>query len=145
MRSPREQWLSEAANATVDRVFASRLEEIPILEYAIEQNAADGQARLQLGCLLANLGRVDEAEKLWSEAAQHNAGSIAWRNLGLVAAAKDDVKGAEAHFRRAIAARPNDQTLYRDLAESAGRRRATLGGDRHCSRRCRWRGRAARN
>ena len=44
-------------------------------------------------------------------------GSIAWRNLGLVAAAKNDLKGAEQYFRRAIAARPDDQTLYRDLAE----------------------------
>jgi tetratricopeptide (TPR) repeat protein len=43
--------------------------------------------------------------------------SIAWRNLGLVAAAKDNLTEAEAHYRRAIDARPQDQTLYRDLAE----------------------------
>ena len=46
-----------------------------------------------------------------------NAGSIAWRNLGLVAAVDGDVKRAEQCFRRAIDARPDDQTLYRDLAE----------------------------
>jgi tetratricopeptide (TPR) repeat protein len=112
-----QKWLSEAARTRADKVFASRGEEIPILRYAIERNASDGQARLQLGCLLANLGRVDEAVSLWNEAAQLNGGSIAWRNLGLVAAVKNDWKGAEQNFRRAIAARPGDQTLYRDLAE----------------------------
>ena len=85
-----------------DRVFASRTDEIPILRYAIEQNPDDGQARLQLGCLLANLGRVDEAVPLWQDAARLNAGSIAWRNLGLVAAVNDDLQQAEKYFRRAI-------------------------------------------
>jgi tetratricopeptide (TPR) repeat protein len=124
-----QKWLSEAARTRADKVFASRGEEIPILRYAIERNASDGQARLQLGCLLANLGRVDEAVSLWNEAAQLNGGSIAWRNLGLVAAVKNDWKGAEQNFRRAIAARPGDQTLYRDLAEiliADGRRTAAI-------------------
>jgi predicted Zn-dependent protease len=53
-------------------------------------------------------------------------GSIAWRNLGLAAAAvKNDLAKAEACYRKAIGARPGDQTLYRDLAEilvAAGRR-----------------------
>jgi tetratricopeptide (TPR) repeat protein len=43
--------------------------------------------------------------------------SIAWRNLGLAAEAKGDLAKAEGCFRKAIAARPGDQTLYRDLAE----------------------------
>ena len=88
-----------------------------ILRYAIENNPHDGQARLQLGCLLGNLGRIGEAVPLWKEAAELGAGSIAWRNLGLVAAVDGDVQRAEECFRRAIDARPDDQTLYRDLAE----------------------------
>ncbi len=111
------QWLAQAARTHKDRVFASRLEEIPILQHAVEQNADDGQARLQLGCLLAHLDRLDEAVPLWQAASRLDAGSIAWRNLGLVAIARDNVQDAEQLFRRAIAARPDDQTLYRDLAE----------------------------
>jgi tetratricopeptide (TPR) repeat protein len=123
------EWLAEAAKTKAERVFASRLEEIPILQYAIEQNGGDGQAHLQLGCLLANLNRVDEAVSLWQAAGRLNAGSIVWRNLGLVAAAKNDLQDAEQHFRHAIAARPDDQTLYRDLAEilvADGRRPAAI-------------------
>ena len=88
-----------------------------ILRHAIANSPNDGQARLQLGCLLGNLGRIGEAVPLWNEAAALNAGSIAWRNLGLVAAVDGDVQRAEQCFRRAIEARPDDQTLYRDLAE----------------------------
>ena len=39
------------------------------------------------------------------------------RNLGLAAAAKDELDKAHSLFRKAIGARPTDQTLYRDLAE----------------------------
>ncbi len=112
-----QSWLRNAAETRTDRLFASRPEEIAILRYAIEQNPGDGQAHLQLGCLLAHLGRVDEAVPHWKEAANLQAGSIPWRNLGLVAMADRDLKRAEQCFRNAIAARPNDQTLYRDLAE----------------------------
>jgi tetratricopeptide (TPR) repeat protein len=83
----------------------------------VKENPKDWQAHLQLGCLLANLGRVDEAVPEWEKAAELNPkSSIAWRNLGLAAAVKDDSTKAEEYYRKAIAARPNDQTLYRDLA-----------------------------
>ena len=71
-----------------------------------------------MGCLLAGLGRVDEATAAWRKAADLNPQlSIAHRNLGLAAAAKNDLAAAEQLYRKAIAARPSDQTLYRDLAE----------------------------
>ena len=118
--------LALAAEASRDRVFASRPEETEILQSAASRNPGDGQAHLQLGCLLANLGRVDEATAAWQTAGKLNPQlSIAWRNLGLAAAAKDDLAAAEDAYRKAIAARPADQTLYRDLAEillAAGRR-----------------------
>jgi tetratricopeptide (TPR) repeat protein len=119
------QWLAQAGQTRKDRVFASRVEEVEILRYAVQENPADAQAHLQLGCLLADLGRVDEASAAWQTAAKLDPQqSIAWRNLGLAAAAKDDLVSAEASYRKAIAARPSDQTLYRDLAEiltAAGR------------------------
>ncbi len=131
------QWLAQAAVTGKERVFASRPEEVEILQYAVNEHPSDAQAHLQLGCLLAHLGRVDEALPEWQAAAEPNrtleqepgidhalrspavfsGRSIAWRNLGLAAAAKNDLAQAAALFRKAIAARPSDQTLYRDLAE----------------------------
>jgi tetratricopeptide (TPR) repeat protein len=112
------QWLKQAAETHKDRVFASRVEEVDILRYAVKENPTDAQAHLQLGCLLANLGRVEEAAAEWQQAAERDPkSSIAWRNLGLVAAQKNDLPTAEDRYRKAIAARPSDQTLYRDLAE----------------------------
>ena len=120
------RWLAQAAGTSRERVFASRPEEVEILGYAVKQDPGDAQAHLQLGCLLAGLGRVDEAIPAWQKAADLNANlSIAWRNLGLAAAAKNSLGKAEESYRKAIAARPGDQTLYRDLAEiliAAGKR-----------------------
>jgi len=102
-----------------DDVFPSRPEAIPVLQYAVTKHPEDACAHLHLGNLLASLGRVDEAVPHWEKAARLDPKlSIAWRNLGLVTAAQDKplAKAAE-YYRQAIAARPNDQTLYRDLAE----------------------------
>lgn len=125
------RWLKQAAETHRDRVFASRVEEVDILRYAVKENPADAQAQLQLGCLLAGLGRVEEATPCWQRAAELNPQqSIAWRNLGLAAAAKNDLAAAEQAYRKAITARPGDQTLYRDLAEiliAAERRLEAIG------------------
>jgi len=113
-----QKWLVQASQTRKERVFASRPEEVEMLRFAAAQNPRDPQAQLQLGCLLAHLGRVDEATAAWQKAVELDPRqSIPWRNLGLAAAARDDLTGAEANYRRAIAARPGDQTLYRDLAE----------------------------
>lgn len=112
------EYLRRARAAGGDRVFASRVEELEILRYAVARSDRDARAELQLGCLLANLGRVEEAITQWRKAVEVDEGcSVAWRNLGLAAAAKSDLAQAESYFRRAIAARTDDQTLYRDLAE----------------------------
>jgi tetratricopeptide (TPR) repeat protein len=112
------QWLNQAATTVVERTFASRPEEVEILQYAVQTNPADAQAHLQLGCLLAHLGRVEEAAGQWRKAADLKPQlGIAWRNLGLVAAGKNDLPQAIGLYRKALAARPSDQTLYRDLAE----------------------------
>jgi tetratricopeptide (TPR) repeat protein len=112
------QSLEKAAVTSRDGVFASRPEEVEILEYAGQESPGDAQTHLQLGCLLAHLGRVEEAIPAWRKAAELNPMlSIAWRNLGLAAAARNELPQAEDCYRKAIAARPGDQTLYRDLAE----------------------------
>ena len=121
-----KQMLAQAMQHRVPKRFASRVEEIPVLKYVVAANPSDSHAWFQLGCLLAALGRVDEAIPPWTKAAElEPSNSVAWRNLGLEAAARGDLAAAEKYYRQAIKSNPQDQTLYRDLAEllvAAGRR-----------------------
>jgi tetratricopeptide (TPR) repeat protein len=112
-------WLSRAAATHRDFVFPSRPEELEVLGYALRANPGDAYAHLHLGNLYAHLGRSAEAVDHWQKAVDLNRSlSVAYRNLGLYAwATSNDLPKAEQSYRKAIAARPKDQTLYRDLAE----------------------------
>lgn len=111
------EYLKRAAAIDRDFVFASRPEEVDILRFAVQKNPGDANAHLHLGNLYANLGRLDEARKQWEEAAALAPKAMALRNLGLLAWAKEDMGKAAELYRKATAARPNDQTLFRDLGE----------------------------
>ncbi|MBP7050558.1 MAG: DUF5107 domain-containing protein [Phycisphaerae bacterium] len=112
-------WLRQAAATARDYVFPSRPEELDVLGYAIEVNPGDAQAHLYIGNLYAHLGRPAEAAGHWQKAVESNPSlSVGWRNLGLYAwAEENELEKAAACYRKAIDARPKDQTLYRDLAE----------------------------
>jgi tetratricopeptide (TPR) repeat protein len=112
-------WLGRAAATYRDYVFASRPEELEVLGYALRENPDDAYAHFHVGNLYAHLGRLAEAIGHWQKAVERDKSlSVAHRNLGLYAWAVDeDLVKAEQSYRNAIAARPEDQTLYRDLAE----------------------------
>jgi len=112
-------YLKQAAGAHRDYVFPSRPEAVEVLKYAAKQNSDDAYVHLHLGNLYAHLGRVDEAVRHWRRAANLDSLlSVALRNLGLHAwAVENDLSKAERLYRKAITARPKDQTLYRDLAD----------------------------
>jgi tetratricopeptide (TPR) repeat protein len=112
-------WLKQAMAIDRDFVFPSRPEELDVLHYALEVNPNDAQAHLHIGNLYAHLGRPDEAVEHWQKAVELDGSlSVAWRNLGLHAwAVENDLAKAENAYRKAIEARPKDQTLYRDLGE----------------------------
>ncbi|NLH16587.1 MAG: DUF5107 domain-containing protein [Phycisphaerae bacterium] len=114
-----QTYLKQAAKTWKDFVFPSRPEMIAVFQYAIAQNPDDAYARLHLGNLYAHLGRLDEAVVCWQNAVRLNPSlNIGWRNLGLYHwAIKEDLNGAADLYRKAITARPKDQTLYRDLAD----------------------------
>jgi tetratricopeptide (TPR) repeat protein len=113
-----KKYLAKAAGNYQDFVMASRPETIEVLEFAVRENPDDAQAWYQLGNLLGNFGRLDEAAVNWDLAVRLKPSmSIPWRNLGLYYwAVKNDHAKSEACFRNAISSRPFDQTLYRDLA-----------------------------
>jgi len=112
-------YLSQAAKTYREYIFPSRPETLEVLRYAIEANPRDAYAHLHVGNLYGHLGRLEEAAAHWRKAAELDPSiSIAFRNLGLYAwAVEEDLAGAEQLYRKAIAARPKDQTLYRDLAD----------------------------
>jgi len=118
-RTSAKTYLNQAAATYRDCVFPSRPEEVEILRYAVQENPGDAYAHLHLGNLYGSLGRLDEAVSHWQKASRLNPSlSIAFRNLGLHAwAIANDLARAEEFYVKAIAARPKDQTLYRDLAE----------------------------
>lgn len=112
--------IARAASALPDYVFPSRPESIPVLRHAMN-DAASGSAgafHLYLGNLYAGLGRLDEAVAAWEQAVTlDDSLSVAHRNLGMHAWKKDsDLAKAAAQYEKALAQRPEDQLLYRDLA-----------------------------
>ena len=113
-----QRLIVQASEIKADYVFPSRTEMIDVLEHAISEKPDDARAHLYLGNLYAGLGRFDEAEPKWRLAVEIDASlSVAARNLGLLAWKLDgDLSVAASWYRAAISARPDDQTLYRDLA-----------------------------
>ncbi|MHC4890736.1 MAG: tetratricopeptide repeat protein, partial [Planctomycetota bacterium] len=114
-----EAYLKQAAKTHKDYIFPSRPEAIEVFKYAVKKNPDDAYGHLHIGNLYGNFGRLDEAADHWQEAAKLDPSlSIAFRNLGLYAwAVENNLTRAEEFYRKAIAARPKDQTLYRDLAD----------------------------
>ena len=113
-----DEYLSRASSNYQDFILASRPESMEVLEYAIKENPGDALAFYQLGNILGNFGRVEEAANNWDRAVRINPSmSIPWRNLGWYYwVIKNDHAQSELCFRNAIKSRPNDQTLYRDLS-----------------------------
>ena len=112
-------YLNQAAKTYGDYAFPSRPEAVEVFKYAITENPDDAYAHLHLGNLYGNFGRLDEARSHWQRAGELDPSlSITFRNLGLYAwAVENDLTKAEEFYRKAIAARPKDQTLYRDSAD----------------------------
>ena len=104
--------LATAARLEHDRVFPSRAETIPVLQFVIERTG-DERVHLMLGNLYAGLGRMDEAVEAWTSA---KSSSVAHRSLAMTAWKREaELERAAFHFTEAIERRPSDQTLYRDL------------------------------
>ena len=113
-----QRLIVQASEVQADYVFPSRTEMIDVLRHAISEKPDDARAHAYLGNLYAGLGRFDEAKPEWHRAVETDPSlSVAARNLGLLAWKLDgDLTAASSWHRAAISARPDDQTLHRDLA-----------------------------
>ena len=89
-----------------------------VFRFALSVDPADANAHFILGNLFAYQGNLDGAVAEWTKAAEtEHPYSVALRNLAVHAWKKENnLPKASGLFAKAIAARPEDQTLYRDAA-----------------------------
>ncbi len=93
--------------------FPSRLEEMVILERAIERDSQDAKANYYLGNLYYDRKRYTEAVACWRASVAADPGfSIPWRNLGIAEYnIRKDPEAAQAVYRKAIACNRSDPRL----------------------------------
>jgi len=77
-------WLKKAAEADSYCCFPNRLEDIAVLEAAMDMNPDDAKAPYYLGCLYYDKRQYDLAIKNWEESAKRDPSfPTVWRNLAL--------------------------------------------------------------
>jgi tetratricopeptide (TPR) repeat protein len=120
-----EESLRQAAQASPDYCFPSRLEEMLVLQFVMQENPRDARACYHLGNLLYDRRRHREAIEKWERSAVLDPTfSIVWRNLGIgyFNILRNAGKAQEA-FEKAHAANPKDaRVLYEQdqLAKRTG-------------------------
>jgi len=97
-------------------VFPHRLEEVRILERALEVCPDDGRAWGYLGTLLYALRRYDEGMHAWRQSLALRPHAVVHRNLGKALWKREGkLAEARAEYERAIALAPGDHRLFVDL------------------------------
>jgi len=124
-----EQSLQQAALASPDYCFPSRLEEMLVLQFAIAANPRDTRACYYLGNLLYDRRRHGEAIEHWERSAAVDPGfSVVWRNLGIgYFNILRNAKRAQEAFENARTANPKDGRLLYEQDQLAKRTGATPG------------------
>ena len=109
--------LTQVAQASTTYVFPNRLEEMKVLQAAIEANPLDARAPYYLGNLLYDRRRHCDAIAKWERAAERDPDfSTVWRNLGIAFfnVEQDQAKARKA-FELARKADPDDaRILYEE-------------------------------
>jgi tetratricopeptide (TPR) repeat protein len=99
--------------APPDYCFPARLEEIAILQSAIDADSNDARARYYLGNLFYDRRRHGEAIQRWEASAKIDPTfSIVWRNLGIgFVNISKNLEAARVAYDKALAANPSDARL----------------------------------
>ena len=115
---------AEAGRAQLDHVFPHRDWEAEVLRWSCAVDPGDWRAPYLLGTQLYARDQVAQALELWQEAERRGArSSVLSRNLAVHHwKIERDLEQAAARFAEALDLRPDDPTLYRDLAAVEGER-----------------------
>ena len=125
----------EAARQPVDYCFPARIEEIAVLQTAMQYHPKDAHAPYLLGNLLYDKRRHADAIPLWERSAKLDPGfPIVWRNLGIGYFNIRRLPGkARLAYEKAFRANPADgrllyerDQLWKRLGESPAKRLAEL-------------------
>jgi tetratricopeptide (TPR) repeat protein len=112
-------WFAKAQAASPDFGFPSRLEEVLVLQFALEKDPQDCKAKYFLGNFFYAHERYNEAVQLWTEALERmETYDVLLRNLGLAAwQRKNNPNEAIQWFEKALAFNARNQDLYLHLDE----------------------------
>ncbi len=109
---------AKGSAASVKYCFPSRLESLPVLNCAIEQNPDDAQVQYLMGNLLYSKKQMEEAIACWEKAVTLDpANAIAHRNLGYAFHEKDDLQKARQAYENAVKADPTAALAIYELEE----------------------------
>ena len=111
------EYFDRAAKAPPDYCFPARLDEMLVLQEAIQANGRDAKAHYYLGNLLYDKRRREVAIHHWERSCQIDASfAIPWRNLGI---AWHNVRGNAERaldcYEKAFRANPTDARLLYEL------------------------------
>ncbi|MGA8593206.1 MAG: DUF5107 domain-containing protein [Bryobacteraceae bacterium] len=103
-----------ASQSNPNYCFPSRVEEMIVLERALEVNPADARAAYYLGNFLYDRRRCDEAISSWEQAAQLDSSfPTVWRNLGIAYFnVFGDIRKSRSAFENAFRADPTDARVF---------------------------------
>lgn len=111
-----EKTLDRAEKAAPDYCFPNKLEDIPVLRFAIEKGCA-AKAGYYLGNLFYDKLQWQKSVALWEASAEAEPGfPTAWRNLSLAYYNKEkNPQKAKAAMERAFALAPADARIFLEL------------------------------
>ncbi len=112
-----QKYFLKAADASPDYCFPNKVEEIFMLEKALEYNVADSKACYYLGCLWYDKKQYADAIKCWEQSiALDNTFQTAYRNLGIAYFnKKGDTQKALDCFEKAFKLNPKDARILMEL------------------------------
>lgn len=109
--------LKQAEGCSTDYCFPNKLEDIPVLQYATEQNPEGGNAYYYLGNLFYDKLQYATAISYWERSAEVNSQyAITWRNLSLAYYNKmNDKEKARIAMEKAYVLNPEDARIFLEL------------------------------
>ena len=104
---------ADAAKASPDYCFPSRIDEMIVLQRALVTNPSDARGHYYLGNLLYDKNRYEEATREWESSVELDPSfSIPWRNLGIAYFnVRKDASKALSAYDNAFKANPTDARL----------------------------------
>lgn len=113
-----DEYLAKGSAASSKYCFPSRLESLPVFNWAISQAPQDAQAKFLMGNLLYSMKQSEEAIACWEKAVGLDpSDAVAYRNLGYALKIKDDLQGARRAYENAVKADPNSSLAVYELEE----------------------------